>query len=73
MWVFGIVVIAMLIFAGFAIHDGIKAERIEKAEFMAYCQSKGNNAEDCKWEYKRFKNGQKTNTIIMPMPILIGR
>lgn len=30
----------------------------EKQSFIYYCMSKGNTQEDCKWEYKRFKNGQ---------------
>lgn len=39
----------------------------EKAEFMEYCTSKGYDERDCKWEYQRIKNGQRSNVIMMPI------
>jgi prepilin-type N-terminal cleavage/methylation domain-containing protein len=42
----------------------------ERVEFMEYCQSKGSTAEDCKWEWKRLKNGEKADTMfIIPLPM----
>jgi hypothetical protein len=43
-------------------------EAKEKTDFMAYCQSKGNAAEDCRWEWKRINSGSKS--VIMP-PVII--
>lgn len=45
----------------------LDSEKNEKAEFIEYCQTKGNTAEDCKWEWKRIKNGEKSNMIIVPV------
>jgi len=39
----------------------------EKLEFIEYCQSKGNSQDDCKWEWKRLENGERSNLIFIKM------
>lgn len=37
----------------------------DRKEFMRYCISKGNTAEDCKWEWKRIQNGKSSTVLIV--------
>ena len=64
-WVI-MIVIALLIAELLA---QIPKEIQEKAEFMSYCSSKGLSDEDCRFEWKRIKNGQDSSMIIFPMVI----
>jgi len=50
---------------------GVQEERKQKLEFIEYCQTKGFTKDDCKWEWKRMKNGERSNsTLIMPISII---
>ena len=50
---------------------GVKEERKQEIEFIEYCQTKGFTKDDCKWEWKRMKNGERSNsTLIMPISII---
>ena len=40
----------------------------EHKEFMEYCIEQGNTEQDCKWEWKRMQNGNKTTIMPIIMP-----
>jgi len=63
-------IIGILIAVFFSAGD--KEKEKERVEFMDYCQSKGHTSIDCKWEWKRLENGEKSDTMIF-MPMYMGR
>jgi len=40
----------------------------DRLDFMKYCEQKGYSAEDCRWEWKRMSNGQRST--LMPTVFL---
>lgn len=58
------VVIAVLISLTVSIGDYIAASgRKEKADFMAYCRSKGHTTEDCRWAWKAMERGENPQVL----------
>ena len=52
---------------------GVQEERKQKLEFIEYCQTKGFTKDDCKWEWKRMRNGNKSDGFVfVPMPLMGG-
>jgi len=67
--VFELVIMALTAFLILAMLYKIPQDNQKKAEFMSYCSSKGLSDEDCRFEWKRIKNGQDSSMIIFPMVI----
>jgi hypothetical protein len=60
-----VICIVVIIVLFFTSHFDSKDEKIE---FIKYCKTKGYTDEDCKWEWRRLKNGDKSRImLIMPM------
>lgn len=61
--VFELVIMALTAFLILAMLYKIPQDNQKKAEFMSYCSSKGLTNDDCRWEWERIKNGERSDII----------
>ena len=67
-----VMIVVLIIGVLAAVVIGAKGQKNEQQEFMEYCKSKGGTEQDCKWEWKRLKNGEKSRTMLF-IPMYMGR
>ena len=61
--VFELVIMALTAFLILAMLYKIPQDNQKKAEFMSYCSSKGLTNDDCRLEWERIKNGERSDII----------